>query len=255
MSKSYTRFIDPNTTSSMLTFHAAILSTHNTYYMPRQAIVSDSYGCGCRLKENFPGVLDEVYAACIGKLVYFRYLNTAILSPENFDMVASVDIATRKNLAQISKTSWWVHSNSETSPRLRNYFKSPDGQDAVRVILHELDGAPHLDNDELKDAKDRAVTLELMNRFARVRGKITRNDGFQGILNAIASYVRSRHSKRLQRQQEMDSVVDALKHLSERKKYFEEQIDSYHNYVKAVMVTIQRDKCGKDSLCSCPTVR
>lgn len=40
----------------------------------------------------------------------------------------------------------------------------------MRVILHELDGVPHLDNDELKDARDRAVTLELTNRFAHVRG-------------------------------------------------------------------------------------
>jgi Ras GTPase-activating-like protein IQGAP2/3 len=72
--------------------------------------------------------------------------------------------------------------------------------------------------------------------------KINRNDGFQGILNAIASDVRSKHRKRLQRQQEMDSMMDALKHLSERKKYFEEQIDSYHNYVEAAMATMQRGK-------------
>jgi len=49
--------------------------------------------------------------------------------------------------------------------------KSPARDDALRVILHELDGVPHLDNDELKDARDRAVTLELTNRFAHVRGE------------------------------------------------------------------------------------
>jgi len=209
--------------------------------------------------------------------------------------------------------------------------------------LHELDGVPHLDNDELKDARDKAVTLELTNRFARVRdpqadekalwvqakrgvlailrvqpaqdlveslmrpvseedelrwltivaemdnepvnrrmastggaesgyrledirslqfkevkahaifflleleklGKILRSDGFQGILNAIASDVRSKHRKRLQRQQEMDSMMGALKYLGERKKYFEEQIDSYHNYVEAAMATMQRGKGKK----------
>ncbi|KAG2077434.1 ras GTPase-activating protein [Suillus decipiens] len=362
-----------------------------------------------QLKEKFPGASDEVYAACIGRLVYYRYLNPAILSPENFDMVASVDIATRKNLAQISKVLTQVASGSEFNDDQPNYVPinecvrtlimqmtnwlvrtvadvpdaeshyhahefldatvqpkpiyispnevygmhvllsqyqdklSPDRHDALRVILHELDGVPHLDNDELKDARDRAVTLELTNRFAHVRdpqadekalwvqakrgvlailrvqpaqdlveslmcpvsdddefrwenilaemdnepiprrmpstsagesayrledirslsfkevkahaiffllelekqGKITRNDGFQGILNAIASDVRSKHRKRLQRQQEMDSMVDALNHLSERKKYFEEQIDSYHNYVEAAMVTMQRGKGKK----------
>jgi Ras GTPase-activating-like protein IQGAP2/3 len=73
-------------------------------------------------------------------------------------------------------------------------------------------------------------------------GKITRSDGFQGILNAIASDVRSKHRKRLQRQQEMVSMNNALKHLQDRKKYFEEQIDSYHNYVEAAMATMQRGK-------------
>jgi Ras GTPase-activating-like protein IQGAP2/3 len=41
----------------------------------------------------------------------------------------------------------------------------------LRVILTELDGVPHLGSDELKDARDRAITLELTNRFAHVRGK------------------------------------------------------------------------------------
>lgn len=40
---------------------------------------------------------------------------------------------------------------------------------------------------------------------------------------------------------------DALKHLQDRKNYFEEQIDSYHNYVEAAMATMQRGK-GYDIL-------
>lgn len=73
-------------------------------------------------------------------------------------------------------------------------------------------------------------------------GKITRDDGFQGVLNAIAGDVRSKHRKRLQRQQEMESMNGALRHLAERKKYFQEQIDSYNNYVDAAMNTMQRGK-------------
>lgn len=74
------------------------------------------------------------------------------------------------------------------------------------------------------------------------QGKITREDGFQGILNAIAGDVRSKHRKRLQRQQEMESMNDALRHLAERKKYFEEQINSYNDYIEAGMSTMQRGK-------------
>ena len=71
---------------------------------------------------------------------------------------------------------------------------------------------------------------------------MTRDDGYQGILNAIAGDVRSKHRKRLQRQQELKSMADALKHLSESKKHYEEQIKSYNNYVETAMATMQKAK-------------
>ena len=74
------------------------------------------------------------------------------------------------------------------------------------------------------------------------RGKITRMDGYQGILNAIAGDVRSKNRRRVQRQHQKESMEEALKDLAERKKYFEEQIDSYHNYVETAMNTMQRNK-------------
>lgn len=74
------------------------------------------------------------------------------------------------------------------------------------------------------------------------QGKVTRNDGYQGILNAIAHDVRSKHRMRLQRQQEIENMVEALGHLNERKKYFEEQINSYNSYVEVAMATMQRGK-------------
>ena len=74
------------------------------------------------------------------------------------------------------------------------------------------------------------------------QGKVTRNDGYQGILNAIANDVRSKHRMRLQRQQEIENMAEALRHLKERKKYFEEQINSYNSYVEVAMATMQRGK-------------
>lgn len=72
------------------------------------------------------------------------------------------------------------------------------------------------------------------------QGKITRQDGFQGILNAIASDVRSKHRKRLQRQQEMESMNEAMNQLSQRRKATQEQIDKYNDYAKTAMDTMQR---------------
>ncbi|EPQ59223.1 hypothetical protein GLOTRDRAFT_34245 [Gloeophyllum trabeum ATCC 11539] len=375
-------------------------------YLARETLAS--------LKEKFPDESDEVYAACVGRMVYYRFINPAIITPETFDIVSStVDIAARKNLAQISKvltqiasgtefgedspsfvpindfvakcikqmTAWLLEvadvPDAETQYHAHEFLDAtvqpkpiyispnevyamhallaqhaesiaPARDDTLRVILHELDGVPHLGNDELKDARDKAITLELSNRFAHVRdpqadekalwvqakrgvlailrvqpakdlvealmqpvtdeheeiwdeilrneeiadrkrsrsrrqmpsttgyesayrmedirslsfrevkahaiyflleleklGKITRSDGYQGILNAIAGDVRSKHRKRLQRQQEMENMEEALKHLRERKKYFEEQIDSYHKYVDAAMHTMQRGKGKK----------
>lgn len=74
------------------------------------------------------------------------------------------------------------------------------------------------------------------------QGKINRDDGFQGLLNAIAGDVRSKHRKRLQRQREMESMREALRHLQERKKYYEEQISSYQDHVQAAMSTMQQRK-------------
>jgi Ras GTPase-activating-like protein IQGAP2/3 len=80
------------------------------------------------------------------------------------------------------------------------------------------------------------------------QGKITRSDGYQGILNAIANDVRSKHRVRLQRQQEIENMTDALRHLKERKKYFEEQINSYNSYVEVAMATMQRGKSYSTNL-------
>ncbi|KAG6817391.1 hypothetical protein H0H87_009035 [Tephrocybe sp. NHM501043] len=372
-------------------------------YLARETLV--------HLRERFPDAPEEVYAACIGRLVYYRYLNPAIIAPETFDIVSkTVSTTARMNLAQISKvltqitsgcqfdddspmyvpindyvskaitemSSWMLDvanvPDAETQFHAHEFLDAtvqpkpiyispneiytmhgllsqhldhiaPSKDDALRAILTELDGVPNLGSDELKDARDTSITLELTNRFAHVRdphaeektlwvqakrgvlailrvqpaqdlleslmrpvteedenmweeileaemeneqmrhprrqpstfadaayrledirslkfaavkalaisnlldlekqGRISRDDGFQGILDAIAGDVRSKHRKRLQRQQEMQSMNEALRHLAERKKNFEEQIDSYHNYVETAMTTMQRGKGKK----------
>ena len=62
------------------------------------------------------------------------------------------------------------------------------------------------------------------------------------MLNAIANDVRSKHRKRVQRKQEMDNMREALNHLKQRKRAFEEQISSYHSYIDSAMNTMQRGK-------------
>lgn len=360
------------------------------------------------VKSKFPDASVEACAACIARLVYYRYINPAIITPETFDIVSStIDIASRKNLAQVSRmltqitngvefgddtpsyipvndyvwkaikqiSAWLIEvanvQDAETEYHAHEFldatvqpksifispnevyamhtllsqhldFLAPTREDTLRVILTELDGVPHIGNEELNEARDTAIELQLTNRFAHVRdpaadektlwvqakravlailrvqpakdlvdslmqpvideheviwegileemereqsrhqrrmpsttaadsayrledirsmsfrevkahaiyflleleklGKISRMDGYQGILNAIAGDVRSKNRRRLQRQHEKESMEEALKYLAERKKAFEEQINYYHNFVENAMNTMQRGK-------------
>lgn len=99
-----------------------------------------------------------------------------------------------------------------------------------------------LSRQSFRDVKAHAIffLLELEKQ-----DKVTRQDGYQGILDAIAGDVRSKHRKRIQRQQEKTSMREALSHLKERRKYFEEQIKSYNDYVEGAMATMQRGKGPK----------
>jgi Ras GTPase-activating-like protein IQGAP2/3 len=68
---------------------------------------------------------------------------------------------------------WFVLPQSILSGILTTGIQAPERDDPLRAILHELGGVPNLggDSDELNDARDTAVTLELTNRFANVRGR------------------------------------------------------------------------------------
>jgi Ras GTPase-activating-like protein IQGAP2/3 len=65
-----------------------------------------------------------------------------------------------------------VRSSYFNRQRLLTIVQALDHDDALKTILAELDGVPNLGTEELKDARDTAITLELTNRFAHVRGQL-----------------------------------------------------------------------------------
>lgn len=79
-----------------------------------------------------------------------------------------LDVAVQPKPIYISPNE--VYSmHSLLSQHLERLATSRD--DPLRVILVELGGVPHLGNEELNAARDLAITLELTNRFANVKGK------------------------------------------------------------------------------------
>lgn len=68
----------------------------------------------------------------------------------------------------------WCRQTMFTMIRPNVTFKGIGRDDTLKVILTELGGVPNLDSEELKDARDTQITLELTNRFAHVQGMLTR---------------------------------------------------------------------------------
>ena len=76
-------------------------------------------------------------------------------------------------------------------------------------------------------------------------GKLTRNNQFQDLLNAIALDIRTKHRRRIQRQRELDGVRTTLARLNEQAVYLDGQLQTYNDYIEQAMVTLQNKKGKK----------
>ncbi|KAJ3397220.1 hypothetical protein HDU92_000100 [Lobulomyces angularis] len=92
------------------------------------------------LKKKFPGNDDEINKI-VGNLIYYRYLNPAIIAPEAFDVIeANISPIQRRNLADVAKTIHQISVNklfpqdgthmdqmnsylAKSSKKLSNFFK------------------------------------------------------------------------------------------------------------------------------------
>ncbi|UZJ52581.1 hypothetical protein CBS101457_001901 [Exobasidium rhododendri] len=105
--------------------------------------------------------------------------------------------------------------------------QSPQLEDVRRLTFAEL----------------KARTLENMLELEKLN-KVSRVNKYQEMLNAIAIDIRNKHRKRIQRHNEKMAMSTTLTNLAEKKKYLEEQINSYASYIDASMATMQK-KGGK----------
>lgn len=73
-------------------------------------------------------------------------------------------------------------------------------------------------------------------------GRISKQNQYQDVLNAIASDIRTQSRRRVQRQRELDGVRLTLANLNEKAKYLEQQRKSYDDYIEQSMKTLQNKK-------------
>ena len=78
--------------------------------------------------------------------------------------------------------------------------------------------------------------------------KISRANHFQDILNDIATDIRTKHRRRVQRSKEMETVEQTLAHLKEKATYLDAQLQSYNDYIEQAMVTLQTKKGKKRAI-------
>jgi hypothetical protein len=60
----------------------------------------------------------------------------------------------------------------------------------------------------------------------------TKEDGYQGLLNAVAQDIRNQRIHRKRRKAEMAKLNHALAELNAKKQFYEEQVESWDIYVK-----------------------
>ncbi|GAA5946128.1 hypothetical protein JCM3775_004155 [Rhodotorula graminis] len=103
-----------------------------------------------------------------------------------------------------------------------------------RPVVVQLDDIRNRSFQELKMATLSDI-LEL-----RKTGLVSKNDKYQAILNALARDIRSKHHRRVQRQQELQTMHATLSSLRDNKRYLSDQINSYHVYIDQSMAGIQK---------------
>jgi Ras GTPase-activating-like protein IQGAP2/3 len=85
------------------------------------------------------------------------------------------------------------------------------------------------------------TALENVMRLEQM-GRISKQNFYQDVLNAIAVDIRSKSRRRVQRQRELDGVRLTLSNLHDKAKYLEQQRKSYDDYIESAMATLQNKK-------------
>src|SRR5271155_5081106 len=73
-------------------------------------------------------------------------------------------------------------------------------------------------------------------------GKVTRENGYQDLLNSIATDIRTKHRRRITRQNELESTRHTLAQLEEKAEFLKEQLAQYEAVIDQNKKTMQTNK-------------
>ncbi|KAI9171833.1 Ras GTPase-activating-like protein rng2 [Paramyrothecium foliicola] len=135
-----------------------------------------------------------------------------------------------KPIAPEDEMKWQSLLRDDFAPtnRTRGAYSDANMVDVTRMTYHELK----------RTALENVMRLEQM-------GRISKHNFYQDVLNAIASDIRTKSRRRVQRQRELDGVRLTLSNLHEKATYLEQQRKSYDDYIESAMATLQNKKGKK----------
>jgi hypothetical protein len=85
-------------------------------------------------------------------------------------------------------------------------------------------------------------------------GKITRKNGYQDLLNNIATDIRTKHRRRITRQNDLESTRHTLAQLEEKAEFLKEQLAQYEIVIDQNKKTMQTNK-GYNPLHNDPDIK
>jgi len=121
------------------------------------------------------------------------------------------------------------------------YSEAPSAYSEDRRDLLDLEGMTYA---ELKQsAIENILALEQASTPSQFR--VSRQNNYQEILNALAADIRQKHRRRLERQGEVESTRATLAQLDAKANFLEEQLKSYNDYIEQCLHTLASKKGAK----------
>ncbi|GAA5972838.1 hypothetical protein JCM11641_003965 [Rhodosporidiobolus odoratus] len=132
------------------------------------------------------------------------------------------------------------HVTSEDEVAWSRIVEEEEMEERRRAHAERRAPAQHVDNiHNMAFAELKAAALGDILQLRKL-GRVSRDDKYQAILNAIANDIRSKHHRRVQRQNELQTMHRTLNTVKEKKRYLDDQIKSYHVYIDQSMSNIQK---------------
>lgn len=139
-----------------------------------------------------------------------------------------------EEVTEADERAWLAVAEAEREAEQKNAFVSRMGDRPLPAQLraqHHPSELPLEDLRRMSFVDVKAHTLQRVLDLERT-GKVTRANGFQDLLDALAHDIRLKNTMRSHRKAQMKAMSDSLRDLAQRKAHIDDRIRSYHSVIE-----------------------